>query len=65
MQAMANKDRESLLVASKVKAYIKSNECIVSADAVGELNNKIYELLDGAIKRTKDNKRSTVRPYDF
>lgn len=60
-----SKERESLLVASKVKGYIKSKGCIVSADAVGELNNKIYDLLDAAIKRTQDNKRSTVRPYDF
>ena len=59
------KERETLIVASKTKAYIKDQGCITSADAVTELNNKIYELLDAAIARTKHNKRTTLRPGDF
>ena len=60
-----SEERETLIVASKTKAYIKSQGCIVSADAVTEINNQVYKALDAAIKRTKDNKRTTVRPYDF
>ncbi len=58
-------ERESLVVASKTKAYLKSQGCIVSGDAVDALNAKLYELLDAAVKRTKENKRTTVRPHDF
>jgi len=58
-------ERVSLIVVSKAREYIKSKGCIVSQDAIGELNNKVYELLDSAIQRTKDNKRTTLRPHDF
>lgn len=61
----AGKEREVLIMKSKTKAYIKEHGCMVAGDSMGELNNKIYDLLDAAIKRTKDNKRSTVRPQDF
>ena len=60
-----SEERESLIVASKAKAYIKSKGCIVSADAISELNKKVYLLLDEATQRTKDNKRTTLRPYDL
>ncbi len=60
---MAN--REVLVVTSKTKAYIKEKGCMTSGDAVDALNNKIYELIDSAIKRTKENRRSTIKPHDF
>jgi len=56
---------ESLIVTSKVKAYIKEKGCMTSSDAVDELNKKIYKLLDDATERTKGNKRSTLRPCDL
>ncbi len=60
-----SEERETLIVASKTKAFIKSQGCMVSADALDELNNKIYALIEGAVKRTKENKRSTLRAHDF
>ena len=60
-----SEERETLIVASKTKAYIKNLGCMVSADALDELNNKIYELIENAVKRTKENKRSTLRSHDF
>ena len=60
---MANK--ETLVVISKAKAYIKEKGCMSSSEVVDALNNKIYELIDNAVVRAKENKRSTVRPYDF
>ena len=60
---MSNK--ETLVVTSKTKAYIKEKGCMTSGDAVDALNNKIYELIESAVARTKENKRSTVRPHDF
>lgn len=60
-----SEERETLIVASKTKAFIKSQGCMVSADALDELNNKIYSLIENAVKRTKENKRSTLRSHDF
>ncbi len=57
-------DKESLVVASKVKAYIKSNDMMTSSDALGALSDAVYSLLDAAIKRTKANKRRTVKAQD-
>ena len=60
---MANK--ESLVVASKIKAYIKSKKMMTSSDALGAISNKVYCMLDDAIARTKANRRSTVKPHDL
>ena len=59
------KQRESLIVASKVKAYIKSKKMMTSADAVVALSDKVYCMLDAAAARTKANRRSTVKPQDL
>lgn len=57
--------KDSLIVASKIKAYIKSKGLMTAGDAIDGLNEKIYKLIDEAIERTQANKRSTVRSYDF
>ena len=56
---------EMMVVASKVKAFIKSKGCMTSGDALGELNCKVACLLEAAVKRTQANKRSTVKPQDL
>jgi len=60
---MANK--ESLIVASKVKAYIKSKKMMTSSDALGAISDKVYSMLDDAIARTRANRRTTVKPQDL
>ena len=57
--------KEVLVVASKVKAYVKSKKMMTSSDAVAALSDQVYALLDDAIARTKANKRSTVKPQDL
>lgn len=57
--------KESLIVASKVKAYIKSKEMMTSSDALEALSDKVYGMLDAAIARTQANRRSTVKPQDL
>ena len=59
------KKKESLIVASKVKAYVKSKKMMTSSDALATLNDKVYSLLDAAVARTKGNRRSTVKPQDL
>ncbi|MCB1159034.1 MAG: hypothetical protein H7A25_18705 [Leptospiraceae bacterium] len=58
-------ERDALLVASKVKAYIKSKDFMTSAEAIEGLNEKVYKLIDEALERTKANKRSTVKAADL
>ncbi len=58
-------NKEVLVVASKVKAYIKSKGAMTSSDAIAALNDKIYEMLDSAVARTEANRRSTVKPQDL
>ena len=59
------KTRDSLIVASKVKAYIKSKKMMTSSDALEAISNQVYSLLDDATVRTKANRRSTVKPQDL
>jgi len=59
------KKRESLIVASKVKAYVKSKKMMTSSDALAAINDVVYSMLDAAIARTKANRRTTVKPQDL
>lgn len=60
---MAEKDR--LIVASKVKEYIRAKGCQTSSDAVDAVNDAVHKMLDDAVKRAQANKRATVRPQDL
>jgi hypothetical protein len=57
--------KDVLVVASKVKAYIRSKGCMCSADAVAAMSDCVYCCLDRAIARTKANRRSTVKAQDL
>ncbi len=59
------KKKESLIVASKVKAYVKSKKMMTSSDALTSLSDAVYCILDAAVARTKANRRSTVKPQDL
>ncbi len=57
--------KEVLVIASKVKAHIKSKGMMTSSDAISALSDKVYALIDAGIARTKANRRSTVKPQDL
>lgn len=61
---MATK-KDSLIVASKVKAYIKGKKMMTSSDALGALSDAVYSILDKAAARTKANRRSTLKAQDL
>ena len=63
--AKKQKQREVLVVASKVKEFIKAQGLQSSGDVIPALSDKIYNLLQDAAKRTSDNRRATVRPHDL
>ena len=56
---------EPLVVASKVKAYVKSKKMMSSSDMIVALSDKVYCMLDCAMKRTEANRRSTVKAQDL
>lgn len=61
----AAKGKEVLVVASKVKGYVKSKGMMTSSDSIAALSDKVYDIINDAIKRTKANRRSTVKPQDL
>lgn len=58
-------DKEVLVVASKVKAYVKSKQMQTSSDAITALSDKVSAMLDAAVERAKANRRSTVKAQDL
>jgi len=64
-KAAAKKSRETLVVGSKVKGYIKSQGFKCSGELIQALSEHVHAALDGAMQRCGGNKRSTVRPVDL
>lgn len=56
---------DMLVVGSKVKAYIKSKDCMTSGELLAALNKKVQSLLEAACERCKGNKRATVKACDL
>ena len=61
----SRKSRETLVVGSKVRAYIKSKRLKCAGDLIQALSDTVHEALDSAMSRTSGNRRSTVRPVDL
>jgi hypothetical protein len=57
--------KEPLVVASKMKAYIRGKGMMSSSEAVEAISQHVYNILDVAIARAKANRRSTVRAQDL
>lgn len=54
-----------MVVASKVRAHLKSKNVKMSGDLPEALNKVVMMHLDHAADRAKGNKRATVKPYDL
>lgn len=61
----AKAPKEPLIVASKVKAYVKAQGMMSSKDFLAELNVALCGCIDKAVTRAAENKRSTVQPRDI
>lgn len=62
---MEGEESEVLVVASKVRAYLKGRGVKMSGELIGALSDKVRVLLDGAASRAQANKRATVKPQDI
>jgi len=59
-------EKETLVIASKVKAYIKeAADLKCSATVIDVLSDKVRALCDEAIKNAKADKRKTVQDKDI
>ncbi len=59
-------NKEILVVASKIKKYIKQKSNFNSSNSMlGALSNKVRELCDSAIENARNNKRKTVKDKDI
>ncbi|MFA6508605.1 MAG: hypothetical protein WCT14_21075 [Treponemataceae bacterium] len=58
-------EKETLVIASKVKAYIKeAGELKCSASVIDVLSDKVRALCDAAVKNAKADGRKTVQDKD-
>lgn len=57
--------KEVLVVASKVKAYIKAAGLATAAASIDVLSDKVREICDKAIENAKNDKRKTVKDRDI
>lgn len=57
--------KETLVVGSKVKDFIKEADLRSDGDLIEALSGRVEEILKSAMGRCKENGRSTVRPCDL
>lgn len=57
--------RDTFVVASKVKSYVRGKDLMASSELSEALSRRVQELLDRAIERCNGNGRRTVRPHDL
>jgi histone H3/H4 len=57
--------KEPLVVGSKVRAYIRGKNAMMSGELLDALNCVVGCILEKAVERAQANKRSTVRPQDL
>ena len=59
-------EKETLVIASKVKAYIKeASDLKCSAAVIDVLSDKVRDMVDQAIKNSQADGRKTVQEKDF
>jgi len=56
---------KALIVASKVRALVKSKKCMTSSEFLPALSKAVADLVDHAAARAKANRRSTLKAKDL
>ena len=59
------KTREVIVVGSKLKEVIRQAEMRADGDLIQAISERVHDLVESAIERTKANGRATVRPHDL
>ncbi len=61
----AGEDLGNVVVASKVRQYVRGKGVNMSSDVIPAMNVVVLKLLDAAVLRTAGNKRKTLRQADL
>jgi len=61
----AAKKRDTLVVGSKCKEFVRSKDLMAAGDLIDAISDKVYAMLEAAAARVTANKRSTMRPHDL
>jgi histone H3/H4 len=64
-KAKAKKANYTFFVKKAVQDFARDNSMMVGSDAYDAINAEINNILSVAAKRCKDNKRKTLKAYDF
>ena len=64
-KAKAKKAKYTFFVKKAVQDFARENKMMVGSDAYEAINVQINAMLTEASKRCKDNKRKTLKAYDF
>ena len=56
---------ESFVSKNSVGIYLRGRKVRVSSQLIAQLDGKVKEILEAAIKRAEKNGRSTVMPQDL
>ncbi len=63
--ATKKKDREIVVVGSKIKDVVREAGLRSDGELVAAVSEKVHDLLEAAIARCQANNRGTVRPHDL
>ncbi len=64
-KAGKGKKADALVVASKVRQFLRSKKVNMGGEVIDALNCTVQCLLTKAVSRTVENKRKTLRPQDL
>ena len=64
-KAKAKKPKFTFFVKKVVQDFARENKMMVGSDAYDAINTQINSMLTEASTRCKDNKRKTLKAYDF
>ena len=65
MAKTKKKNREIVVVGSKVKDVVRNAGLRSDGELVQAVSDRVHDMLEEAIARAEGNKRGTVRPYDL
>lgn len=64
-KAKAKKPKQTYYVKKAIQEFAKENKMMVGSDAYDAFNMAIHEVLTAAAGRCTENKRKTLKAYDF
>lgn len=60
-----NYSENMLVVKSKVKEIVKKKKMSMGSDAAEAISKEVARIIDRAVERAKENRRSTIKARDI